>query len=212
MARRPSTKAAPAMAPVAAGRHAVDEGLARVGLSAKRRKYGAGMIDEQVAGQEDADRGRGRAERPGDEVADEGDGDDDRPGRDHRDRDRVEELPLGQPVVLVDDAAVEERHDRQAAAEHERARLREVEGDLASSVPDARRCAVRPASSQPTRREAPRPALAPAGSARTTSDDARRSSRNSQTISDLGPCGDDGADREERPEQPVLAERHAAPA
>ena len=52
------------------------------------------------------------------------------PGRDHRDRDRVEELPLGEPVELVDDAAVQERDDRQAAAEHERARLGEVERDL----------------------------------------------------------------------------------
>ena len=51
------------------------------------------------------------------------------PGRDHRDRDRVEELPLGEPVELVDHAAVQERHDRQAAAEDERAGLGEVPGD-----------------------------------------------------------------------------------
>ena len=51
------------------------------------------------------------------------------PGRDHRDRDGVEELPLGEPVELVHDAAVEERDDGQAAAEDERAGLGEVRAD-----------------------------------------------------------------------------------
>ena len=76
-ARRPSTNAAPAMAPVAAAVTPSTKAFTR-GLSAKRRKYGAGMIDEQVAGQEDADRRRRRAQRARHQIADEGDGDDDR--------------------------------------------------------------------------------------------------------------------------------------
>ena len=63
---------------------------------------------EQVAGQEHPERGQRRANRTSHEVADEGDGDDHRSRRDHGDRDRIEELPLGQPVELSDDAAVRE--------------------------------------------------------------------------------------------------------
>src|SRR5712671_6843832 len=61
----------------------------------------------------------------GDEIADETHGDHDGPRRDHGDRDCVDELPLVQPVMLVDDPAVQERNDRKSAAEHECARLGE---------------------------------------------------------------------------------------
>ena len=71
-----------------------------------------------------------RAGEPRHQVADESDGDDDRAGRDHRHGHRVEELVLGEPAVLLDDALVQERHDRQAAAEHERPGLGEEEQDL----------------------------------------------------------------------------------
>jgi hypothetical protein len=51
------------------------------------------------------------------------------PGRDHRDRDRVEELALVEPVVVVDDASVEERDDREATAKDEGPRDGEVPED-----------------------------------------------------------------------------------
>jgi hypothetical protein len=49
-----------------------------------------------------------------------------RAGCDHRHGDGVEELTLGEPVEAVHHAAVEERNDRQPAAEDEGARLGEV--------------------------------------------------------------------------------------
>ena len=47
------------------------------------------------------------------------------PGGDQAHRDGVEELPVGEPVVIVHDALAQERHDGQAAAEDERAGLDE---------------------------------------------------------------------------------------
>ena len=84
-----------------------------------------GDDDEQVARQEDAERREHRAAEALHEIADERDGDDHRAGRDHGHRDGVEELLIGEPAVLAHHAAVEKRHDGQAAAEDERARLGE---------------------------------------------------------------------------------------
>jgi hypothetical protein len=47
------------------------------------------------------------------------------PRGDHRDGHGVEELLFRQPAELLDNAPVEEGHDRQPAAEHERSGLRE---------------------------------------------------------------------------------------
>jgi hypothetical protein len=60
------------------------------------------------------------------EEADEAGGDDHRAGRDHRHRHGVDELSVGEPVVLLHHPAVEEGHDRQATAEDEAARVGEV--------------------------------------------------------------------------------------
>ena len=129
MARRPSTNAAPAIAPAAAAvtpsTNAFTRGSCDGAAEVARRDD-----DEEIARQEDAEGGDGPAERARDEVADEGDGDDDRSRRDHRDRDGVEELALGEPLELVHDGAVEERHDREAASEDERAGLGEAGRDL----------------------------------------------------------------------------------
>ena len=59
------------------------------------------------------------------EVADERGGDHHRAGRDHADGDGVEELAVGEPVVLIDHLRFQERHDHQAAAEDEQAGLEE---------------------------------------------------------------------------------------
>ena len=87
------------------------------------------------------------------------------PGRDHRHGDGVQELVLGQPAVLLDDALVEERHDRQAAAEDERAGLGEEEQDLQQDVlPRRRPLPDHAAISQATARSR-RPARSPARAA-----------------------------------------------
>src|SRR5207244_4667763 len=85
--------------------------------------------DEEVAREEDAERGERAAERPGDEIPDEGRRDDDRRRRYHGDGDGIEELPVREPVEALDDAAVEERHDGEPASEDERARLGEEPPD-----------------------------------------------------------------------------------
>ena len=125
IARRPSTTAAPGDRAGRGGRHAVDERPhARRVLPprvARREQHG-----QRVDGHEHARRRGRRAERPGDEVADERDGDHDRARRDHRDGHGVEELPLGEPAVLLHHAAVQERHDGEPAAEHEQPGRREV--------------------------------------------------------------------------------------
>src|SRR5689334_9887888 len=106
-------------------RDAVDESLdgavAREATEVRR-----GDDDEEIARQEHAERRGSAAVQSGDEVPDERRRDDDRTRRDHRDGDCVEELPIRQPVEPLDDAAVEKRHDREAAPEHECPRFREV--------------------------------------------------------------------------------------
>ena len=129
MARRPSTNAAPAIAPAAA---AVTPSTKAFTLWIVR---GAAEVacrdhDEEVARQEDGEGGHGSSERSGDEVADEGDRDDDRSRRDHRHRDCVEELTLGEPLKLVHDGSVKKRHDREAASEDEGPSLGEAGRDL----------------------------------------------------------------------------------
>ena len=49
-------------------------------------------------------------------VADDGDGLDDRAGRDLAERDRVEELPVGHPVVAVHGVGLHQRDDDEPAA------------------------------------------------------------------------------------------------
>src|SRR5216684_327458 len=75
--------------------------------------------DHQIYGQEHSDRGEGRAGESRDEVADECHRDDHWPRRDHRHRHGIDELPLGEPMELLYHPAVQERHDREPAAEDE---------------------------------------------------------------------------------------------
>ena len=203
IARRPRTNAAPAMAPEAA---AVTPSTKAEPLAARepaenrapgRRRTGS------TAGTRRAR--RRRAERPGDEVADERDRDDDRPRRDHRDRDRVEELPLVEPVELVDDPAVEERHDGEAAPEHERARPSAKYQAICERA-SARGRAVQPGDAgQRRRRERDRGRRRESRAAPITS--SATTPAQHEDHSDLGSVHavDDGVAHEEHPEQPVLA-------
>src|SRR5258708_227328 len=107
-----------------------DPGPFSVLVEVRRRNEG-----EQVARQKGGKRGHGRARKTGDEIADEAHRDDHGPRRDHRHRDRVDELALAQPVVLVHHASVQERHDREAAAEHEGSGFAEEQSDLHEERP-----------------------------------------------------------------------------
>ncbi len=61
---------------------------------------------------------------------DESDGDDHRAGGDHRHGDCVEELLVGEPVEVGDDATMQKGHDSKAAPKDEGAGFREVPADL----------------------------------------------------------------------------------
>src|SRR5207248_1972138 len=56
-------------------------------------------------------------------ISEEAGGNDHRAGSNHGDGDRVEKLAIGEPVVLLNDSAVEKWNNGEAAAENERARL-----------------------------------------------------------------------------------------
>src|SRR5262249_61135213 len=97
-------------------------------------KVWRGNDDEEVAGKENPERRHGRSERSRDEVPDERRRDDDRAGCDHGDRDRIEKLPLREPLEPLHDPAVEERHDGEPAPEDERAGLCEIPPDSPERV------------------------------------------------------------------------------
>ena len=82
--------------------------------------------DDQVGRKEHTGRRDHRASEAGDKETDECHRDDDRSRSDHGDRHGIEELPLGQPVELVDHTPMEKGYDCQTAAEHERPCLGEV--------------------------------------------------------------------------------------
>src|SRR6266702_2639565 len=116
--------------------HRAAQGAARCrrGAGDERLDLAVGAVpDEPAAGNDHAqvDRGEdgdGGDERPGrasHEVADERGGDDDRPRGDQAHRDGVEELRLGEPVVLGDDAVAQQRHDGQPGPEDQGAGLEE---------------------------------------------------------------------------------------
>jgi hypothetical protein len=76
------------------------------------------------------DGGRGGARPAVEQEAHERGGDDHRAGRDHADRHRIEELAVIEPVVLIDDVGLEERHDHQPAAKDQHPGLEEEPEDL----------------------------------------------------------------------------------
>jgi hypothetical protein len=80
---------------------------------------------EQITGKKRGDRSHTGALPTRDKISDESNGDDDRPRCNHRYRNRVKELLLIQPMVLLDNTTIKERNDRQTAAEYECACLRE---------------------------------------------------------------------------------------
>ena len=84
--------------------------------------------DKQIGRGEDRDRSDDCADHACDEVSGEGPHDHYRPRTNQTHRHRVGELLLGQPVVAVDKALVEEGDDSQAGTERECARFGEKEG------------------------------------------------------------------------------------
>ena len=104
------------------GRRALHEALqARVVLVAT--DHPPRDDDEQVGRREDGDRRDHGAGDSVDQIARERRHDHDRPRADQAHRDGVDELPLGEPVMVVDEALVQERHDREPGSERERAGL-----------------------------------------------------------------------------------------
>jgi hypothetical protein len=124
------------------------------------------------------------------------------------DGDRVEELAVGQPAVGADHPAVQERHDRQAGAEHERASLAEVDRDLPQHPGIGRRsghgggrqreCQGGHASS-----EAREPQLAGSGP---DQPDQHPCGQDQQAVLGLGDQSDHGDDQEDGGQQPVVAQ------
>jgi hypothetical protein len=74
---------------------------------------------EEKRGEERPPGGDARAGQPRKEVADEACGDHHRPRRDERDGHCIQELALGEPVVLQDQPTMQEGHDRETTAEDE---------------------------------------------------------------------------------------------
>jgi hypothetical protein len=82
-----------------------------------------------IAREKHTQRGAQATQWTRDQISDERYGDDHWPRRDHGYRHRIEELPLVQPVELIDHAAVKERNNRQTASKNESASLGEVQED-----------------------------------------------------------------------------------
>jgi hypothetical protein len=160
-----------------------------------------GDDDEEVAREEDAEGGGGRPERAGDEIADERGRDDDRPGRNHRHGDRIEKLPVCEPVEAVDDSAVEEWDDGEPASKDEGPCLSEEPPDTPEDV--RRRRPVEPGH-EPDGREHE------GGRATGSPDEQREHAAADEDPHHfrLRPGRDEGGDEEDAPEEAVLRERH----
>src|SRR5207248_2957636 len=104
--------------PGGGGRGAFDEGL-DLSVVAVAEEPRAGDDHAEVDRGEDGDGSGDRAREASDEVADEPGGDHDRARGDETHGHGVEELPFGQPVVLVDHAFPQEGDDGQPAPENE---------------------------------------------------------------------------------------------
>lgn len=102
MTSSPMTMAAPAMAPAAAAVGPLNEPL-KAGMLAVAAHEPSRNDDEKVDGQEHAERGNRRTSNAADEVAGERGHDDDGAWADEPHRDRVYELLLGQPMVVVNE-------------------------------------------------------------------------------------------------------------
>src|SRR5258706_2349429 len=164
------------------------------GLLAVLAEIRRGNDGEQVARQERRQSRDHRARKTRHQVADEADGNDHRSRGDHRHRDRVDELSLREPVVLVHHAAIEERHDGEAAAEHESAGLGEEDADLGQDRPILRHADCARRRQMVTQRaETDQTGAAAFGrpSLRRCLDEPREHARGEKDPDDLG-LGDDG--------------------
>jgi hypothetical protein len=135
-------------------------------------------------------------------------GDDHRAGGEQGDGDRVEELAVGQPPVGADHPAVQEGHDGQAGAEHERAGLAEIDRDLPQHPGVGRRGGHRgrreweeEGGQAPTVAWEPQPA----GSGPDQPDQHPRS-EDQQAVLGFSGHGDRGHDQEDGGQQPVAAQ------
>ena len=96
--------ATPMMAPIAAGPAPSRKARARC-VVAETVEVGCAEEHEREGRREGDERGEQTAADAGRGVADDGDGVDDRAGGDLAERDGVEELRVGHPVVVVDGVA-----------------------------------------------------------------------------------------------------------
>src|SRR6185369_3315129 len=75
---------------------------------------------EQVDRQKNPGGSDCRSLESGDQIADKCSSNDDRPGGNDTDGNSIDELALGQPVMLKDNSLMQERHYRQTTSERER--------------------------------------------------------------------------------------------
>src|SRR5262249_52776982 len=99
-------------------RHSLDEGanLSVVGKAQVRRPQ---QDHEEIDGQKDAKTGGAGSWNSLYQVSDEPDGDHHWAWGDHSDRNSVEKLGIGEPMMLLNNTSVKKRNNGQAAAEHE---------------------------------------------------------------------------------------------
>ena len=119
---RPSGIAEPRIAPIAAG-PAPSRNVRAALVGAEPVEAAAAEQDERERRRERDGRGEQAAADARGRVADDRDGLHDGARRDLAERDRVEELPVRHPVVVVDRVVLHQRDDHEAAAVGERADL-----------------------------------------------------------------------------------------
>ena len=151
-APRPSGIAEPTIAPIAAGPGAVQERPHVAGSRAAGRSGRAPSRTNANDGAKATSAASRPPPTPGRRVADDGDGLHHRTGRDLAERDRVQELAVGHPVVVVDRVGLHQRDDHEAAAVRERADLERHPGERAE--PAGRHRSQRPGPERDGRRAA----------------------------------------------------------
>ena len=102
--------------------HAVERG-ARHDRPSQQGHERSTQRDEHERGQENAERGDGRTRSPAEHIADERCRREHGPGRYLADRDRVDQLRLGEPVEPLDEISPQQREEHITASKQHRARL-----------------------------------------------------------------------------------------
>ena len=139
---RASGIAEPRMAPIAAGPAPSRKARALLVAAQAVEVAGAEQDERERRGEGDG-RGEEPARQPGRRVADHGDGLHDRAGRDLAERDGVQELAVGHPVVVANRVGLHQRDDHEAAAVGQRADLERDPDSDSSTASD--RAAAEPA-------------------------------------------------------------------